>query len=60
MILPYTARRSKESPQQKEAKRKSLKAEQAALALANKIRQYGNACIPIRMKLLFAGLYVDY
>ncbi|XP_072038562.1 uncharacterized protein [Amphiura filiformis] len=49
-------RRSKESPQQKEAKRKSLKAEQAAQALANYIRQHGDACIPIRMKLLFAGL----
>ncbi|XP_022081512.1 uncharacterized protein LOC110974284 [Acanthaster planci] len=54
---PTPGRRGfKESPQQREARRKSHKAEHAAAALAMYIKQYGNACIPIRMKLLFAGL----
>ncbi|XP_033647231.1 uncharacterized protein LOC117306814 [Asterias rubens] len=54
---PTPGRRGlKESPQQREARRKSHKAEHAAAALAMYIKQHGNACIPIRMKLLFAGL----
>ncbi|XP_001191000.4 uncharacterized protein LOC755639 [Strongylocentrotus purpuratus] len=51
-----TRRVFKDSPMQREAKRKSYKAEQAAAANAAHIKKYGNACIPIRMKLLFADL----
>ncbi|XP_063952895.1 uncharacterized protein LOC129255695 [Lytechinus pictus] len=51
-----TRRVFKDSPMQREAKRKSYKAEQAAAANAAHIKKFGNACIPIRMKLLFADL----
>ncbi|XP_071485699.1 uncharacterized protein [Diadema antillarum] len=51
-----TRRVYKESPMQREARRKSHKAEQAAAAQAILVKKYGNAFIPIRMKLLFADL----
>ncbi|PIK33636.1 hypothetical protein BSL78_29553, partial [Apostichopus japonicus] len=55
-LSPVSKRSLKDSPQQKEARRKSQKVEQAAATLAAYIKENGNACIPIRMKLLFSGL----
>ncbi|XP_077982883.1 uncharacterized protein LOC144437742 [Glandiceps talaboti] len=46
----------RETLQQKESKRRVKKAEAEAAAKAAYIREHGNCCIPIQMKILFSGV----
>ncbi|XP_070557636.1 uncharacterized protein [Ptychodera flava] len=46
----------RETPLQKEARRRAKKAEAAAAARAAYIKEHGNCCIPVQMKILFSGV----